>query len=1194
MNDRCALTLAAALALSATLPLSAQTASLVKDINTSGPVDPNSISSSPHDLTAVGSKVFFTAFEPSSGRQVWVSDGTSAGTELLHDLSGPEESEIQVLGAVHGLFSWTVRRDSLGVTLMRSDGTRAGTFELFPGTTGLYTNGPGQGASVVAGDRLYFAGCQSAECHLWTSDGTAAGTRPVPGSPGAVQWGFGSGLVPVGNRVYFLSSGVLWISDGTAAGTRALKAAPEAKRLTAAGNRLYFTVFTGGVEQLWTSDGTPAGTIAVSHFSTVPPFTDGAFFRPSGNSVFFAAHTAAGDELWTSNGTPAGTKRITDFTEATPFGGGLNSSTLSVANGRPLFITRIDDNRAGLWTSDGGKAVRLTAAPLLSILYQGIGRVFFYAADGPHGVEPWVSDGTVAGTHQLKDICPGACNAEISGFVTAGFATYFSNQGDLWHTDGTESGTERISSPPFSVDRFRPPFDLAVAGAKLFVASDTPYGNELWVHDSTGNHVVTDIAHGVPGSTPLDLVPFGNRLFFTACDGTSRSLWQSPATGEGATPFPGTAESCSYPFAATQWGLTAGSLLYFRRGDDQRHGQIWRSDGTDAGTFQLTDLPNGVVTADSLNTGVGIRTLFQGKLLFATFNNLPGGGSIEEIWETDGTVAGTRKSPYLPGNLTFVTYMRAVGDEIYFFATDDQNVWGLWRSDGTAAGTRNLGTLLTNGDADPQFTRLGGAVYFLASAVGSRRQLWKTDGTAAGTQALLDVDGGPGGSYLAELTLFQGSLILFTLDASGTETLWRSDGTVAGTTPLKAFPRPSRGEGTPHQPTVAAGRLFFVQTDDEHGTELWATDGTPQGTALVKDIFPGAGSANPGGLTSTAGLAFFPGTGFNLGGLVFFSAHDGVHGIELWLSDGTAAGTRLVQDLAPEGLSSRPDQLTLVGDHLFFTADDGQLGRELWSLPLIGSSGCQASSEHLCLNGNRYQVEATWRTSDGTQGNGTAVALSGDTGYFWFFDAGNVETVVKVLDGQGVNGHVWVFYGALSNVEYTLTVTDTQTGLTHRYFNPQGQLASVGDVHGFGPLGAYGANPMITTVTPPSSEPLIAERQGKAASVPCQANAQTLCLNDNRFAVTVTWKDFQGHTGQGTAVSLSGDTGTFWFFNAANVELVVKALDGRPVNNHFWLFYGALSNVEYTLTVTDTQTGAMRTYTNPSGRFASVADTLAF
>jgi hypothetical protein len=246
-------------------------------------------------------------------------------------------------------------------------------------------------------------------------------------------------------------------------------------------------------------------------------------------------------------------------------------------------------------------------------------------------------------------------------------------------------------------------------------------------------------------------------------------------------------------------------------------------------------------------------------------------------------------------------------------------------------------------------------------------------------------------------------------------------------------------------------------------------------------------------------------------------------------------------------------------------------------------------------------VEAHWRDFAGHAGEGHAVPLTADTGTFWFFDPTNVEVIVKVLDGHGVNGHEWVFYGALSNVEYLLTVTDTQTGLVREYYNPSGQLSSVGDTHGFGPQGANGTNPRPgATRAAPSPPPLIAEtaetaeRRDKASAVPCQPGAQRLCLNGGRFGVEVAWKDFQGHTGQGTAVPLSGDTGTFWFFDAANVELVVKALDGRPVNGHFWLFYGALSNVEYTVTVTDSQTGTKRTYTNPSGRFASVADTTAF
>jgi hypothetical protein len=94
--------------------------------------------------------------------------------------------------------------------------------------------------------------------------------------------------------------------------------------------------------------------------------------------------------------------------------------------------------------------------------------------------------------------------------------------------------------------------------------------------------------------------------------------------------------------------------------------------------------------------------------------------------------------------------------------------------------------------------------------------------------------------------------------------------------------------------------------------------------------------------------------------------------------------------------------------------------------------------------------------------------------------------------------------------------------------------------------------------------------------------------------VEIAWKDFQGHLGVGHAVPLTADTGYFWFFDPANVETVVKVLDARSLNQAFWVFYGALSSVEYTLTVTDTQTGAVKTYTNASGNLASAADTGAF
>jgi hypothetical protein len=299
-----------------------------------------------------------------------------------------------------------------------------------------------------------------------------------------------------------------------------------------------------------------------------------------------------------------------------------------------------------------------------------------------------------------------------------------------------------------------------------------------------------------------------------------------------------------------------------------------------------------------------------------------------------------------------------------------------------------------------------------------------------------------------------------------------------------------------------------------------------------------------------------------------------------------------VQDIAPEGLSAAPRDLTAAGGRLYFVADDGLTGPELWALPFgNAATECRPSSTRLCLGG-RYQVEVAWKDFQRNHGAGNAVALTPDTGYFWFFDPSNVEVIVKVLDGRGLNGHEWVFYGALSNVEYTLTVTDLQPRLTRRYFNPSGTFASVGDTQAFGPLGAFSTAPLTTTQSAPA---LVEERSDPAAATgTCQPGPQRLCLNGSRFAVEVAWKDFQGHTGKGQAVPLTGDTGYFWFFDAANVELVTKALDGTALNGKYWFFYGALSNVEYKITVTDTVTGMAKTYTNPAGRFASVGDTGAF
>ncbi len=255
----------------------------------------------------------------------------------------------------------------------------------------------------------------------------------------------------------------------------------------------------------------------------------------------------------------------------------------------------------------------------------------------------------------------------------------------------------------------------------------------------------------------------------------------------------------------------------------------------------------------------------------------------------------------------------------------------------------------------------------------------------------------------------------------------------------------------------------------------------------------------------------------------------------------------------------------------------------------------------LCLNGGRFRVQAAWRVpSQGTGGAGIPVALTGDTGYFWFFTSNNVELVVKVVDGTAANGNFWFFSGALSDVEYTIDVTDTRTGVVRTYANPQGTLASSADTSAFsggppaGPLTLQAAAepPVESAGTPAAGESGRAEANAEA---PCAVTATSLCLNDGRFRVSVAWQvPSQGSSGSGSAIPLTSDTGYFWFFSPNNVELVIKVVDGRAFNGRFWVFSGALSDVAYTVTVTDTRSGVVRVYSNPAGRLSSTSDLSAF
>lgn len=118
----------------------------------------------------------------------------------------------------------------------------------------------------------------------------------------------------------------------------------------------------------------------------------------------------------------------------------------------------------------------------------------------------------------------------------------------------------------------------------------------------------------------------------------------------------------------------------------------------------------------------------------------------------------------------------------------------------------------------------------------------------------------------------------------------------------------------------------------------------------------------------------------------------------------------------------------------------------------VAPGGCVTSGPNLCVQANRFSIHVNWTNryvQPPVSGVGTAIAITSDTGYFWFFNSSNVELIIKVLDGRAVNGKFWVFYGALSDVEYTVFVTDTQTAATHNYFSANGNLKSVADINAF-------------------------------------------------------------------------------------------------------------------------------------------------
>jgi len=233
-----------------------------------------------------------------------------------------------------------------------------------------------------------------------------------------------------------------------------------------------------------------------------------------------------------------------------------------------------------------------------------------------------------------------------------------------------------------------------------------------------------------------------------------------------------------------------------------------------------------------------------------------------------------------------------------------------------------------------------------------------------------------------------------------------------------------------------------------------------------------------------------------------------------------------------------------------------------------------------CVVQGRFSVEVAWHNQfNGTSGRGVVVqaASTDQTLAFSFGDPANIELLVKILDFVDIEK---LFYGELTDLLFQITVTDTARGTVKVYTNTPGDCGAI-DESAF-PRQDTAAEPVVVRHRRPVGGP----PPGAGAS--CQPDATTLCLLDGRFAASVSWlNQYNGTLGVGTAGPLSNLTGTFYFTDPGNKELLVKMID---FGSRIAVFYGSLSDLQYTLQVTDVGTGSTKTYFNPPGTYCGGLD----
>ncbi|NPC72440.1 HYR domain-containing protein [Corallococcus exiguus] len=845
----------------------------------------------PAGFVQVGATVFFTVDDRIHGQELWRTDGTQEGTALVTDLlPGVDGSQPTHLTAMGGqlYFAAQLLTASPGLYgLWRTDGTAAGTqllLTLRQRPTFVTEHG---GALYVQAP-----GLDSPQGFtLWKSDGTPAGTRMLKEESSAYIRTTSVPATWMGDTLYFggfsdATGAELWTSDGTPEGTRILKDSipgpsdmlpgPEIVRL---GDRL---VFWGlGLDydsHLWLSDGTGPGTQVLN---AVRP--DSYTYLPMpkpivavGNLAYFSAWDAqAGQELWRTDGTPGGTARVADLVPGT---GNSAPENLTAHEGRLYFHALDAKGQRQLWKLDAPdllpEPVEGTPAPFPSKpepLRSTPAGLFF---QGWEDSQPrlWLTDGTQAGTRQVSSLASGRTYG-LQAWAWDRLIVSASD-GELLLTDGTQDGTRTV---------------LAATAGELSAFINTHLGQTV---NLDGTLVFT--------SPVMRRTPWGLDEYYWP-------LWVSDGTADGTREVVSQFGSI---FARGPSNLTPvnGRVLYLLNGYTDL--ELWGMDGATFKTEKLSEAtsPGG----GPILAGTATRAYF-GRFDAATKR-------IWELWTTDGTAKGTLRLVAAAEASSWRTrFHTPVGDLLYFTWQKVSGGDSLWVSNGTPQGTVRIKLPLEATDSfDVQGLFPSGRRVFVWTLVNGTHQLWVTEGTAESTRfvtALPDLE------VMNEVATVGDSLYLVFSTSDGLPRLWKVEGQTLK--PLHTFGT-TRNAPRPQSLTALGNRLVFWASDGVSGYELWTSDGTPEGTVLLKDLNPGA-----------AGAVARPGPLMALGpqGPLVFAASDGTSGLELWKTDGTAEGTVRVADVLPGPRASSPGLLGVAGRHLFFSAWAPGAGHELWALP---------------------------------------------------------------------------------------------------------------------------------------------------------------------------------------------------------------------------------------------------------------------